>query len=71
MATEVSQILGPSGESGPAMPPEVFYYSPWSYLRTMFLIAWSAFAHPFSTTVIDLETGEMREECGKDVPQNG
>lgn len=26
---------------------QVFYYSPWRYLQTMFAIAWAAFAHPF------------------------
>lgn len=43
----------------PAMTSEVFYYSPWRYLQTMFAIAWAAFAHPFSTTIIDLATDEM------------
>jgi hypothetical protein len=38
----------------------MFYYSPLRYLQTMLAIAWSAFVHPFSTTVIDLATGEMR-----------
>ena len=51
--------------SGPE-PSEVFYYSPWAYLRTMFLIGWSAFRHPFSYTEIDLVTGEMRHYTDKD-----
>ncbi len=71
MATEIIQSQGQSDDLEPAMQPEVFYYAPWCYLRTMFLIAWSAFAHPFSTTVIDLETGAMRHEHGEDAPQNG
>ena len=68
MATEVSQTT--DSESG--TPPEVFKYTPWRYLRAMFLIAWCAFAHPFSTTVIDLATGEMRHSGdGEDVPSHG
>jgi hypothetical protein len=38
---------------------QTFYYSPWCFLRAMFLIAWSAFAHPLSSTVIDLKTGRV------------
>ncbi len=37
---------------------ETVYISPFAFLRTMFLIAWSALAHPLSTTTIDMETGE-------------
>jgi hypothetical protein len=44
------------------MTSEVFYYSPSRFLRAMFAIAWSAFAHPFSATVIDLETGQVWHE---------
>ena len=36
-----------------------FHYSSLSFLRTMLAIAWSAFAHPFSSTVIDLATGQV------------
>ncbi len=50
----------------PAMTTQVFYYSPLRYLRTMFTIAWSAFAHPFSWTVIDLTTGEVRHNASED-----
>ena len=32
--------------------------SAWMYLRTIFLIAWSAFRHPFRTTYIDMASGE-------------
>ena len=41
----------------------MFYYSPWRYLQTMLVIAWAAFAHPFSSTVIDLTTGEVRHNA--------
>jgi hypothetical protein len=57
---EVPQITGALSSLEPA--PQVFYYSPWRYLQIMWAIVWSAFAHPFSTTVIDLTTGEMRHE---------
>ena len=53
------------------MTSEVFHDSAWRFLRTMFAIAWSAFAHPFSTTVIDLTTGEMRHESGEDERRHG
>jgi hypothetical protein len=45
-----------------AMTSQVFYYPPLRFLQTMFAIAWSAFAHPFSSTVIDLATGDVRQE---------
>ena len=48
------------------MTPQVFYYSPLRFLRTMFAIAWSAFAHPFSSTVIDLATGQVRHNDRED-----
>ena len=63
---EVARTAEPSGESEPAMPSEVFYYSPLRYLRTMLAIAWAAFAHPFSSTVIDLASGEVSHEAGED-----
>ena len=40
---------------------QVIYISPWAYLRAMANIAWSAFRHPFTTTVIDLTTGRVVE----------
>lgn len=43
-------------------PNMVFYYSPLCFFRTMLAIAWSAFAHPFSSTVIDLATGKVHHE---------
>jgi hypothetical protein len=49
-----------------AMNPPAFYYSPWRFLQTMFAIAWSAFAHPFSSTVIDLTTGKARHNADED-----
>jgi hypothetical protein len=63
---EVSQSLPPSSQSEPAMSPQVFYYSPLRFLQTMLAIAWAAFAHPFSSTVIDLTTCEARHETGED-----
>jgi antitoxin VapB len=38
---------------------EFVYISPRAYLRSMLAIAWSCFRHPFSTTRIDLATGEV------------
>ena len=52
--------------SEPAMNTEIFYYSPWRYLQAMLSIAWAAFAYPFSTTVIDLATGEVRHIASED-----
>jgi hypothetical protein len=62
MATNIQQ-----SQVGQQPPEEVvetptFYYSPLRYLLAMLQIAWSAFAHPFSSTVIDLSSGEMRHE---------
>jgi hypothetical protein len=37
---------------------EVVYISPGAFLRSMAMTIWSAFRHPFSTTYIDLSTGE-------------
>ena len=59
MATEQIPHTEAQGEAEPT-PPLKFYYSPWGFFRTMMLIAWCTFRHPFSTTIIDLETGEMR-----------
>ena len=53
-------------QSEAAMPSQTFHYSPWRFLQTMFAIAWSAFAHPLSATVIDLTTGEVRHNAGED-----
>lgn len=33
--------------------------SAWMYLRTIFLMAWGAFRHPFRTTYIDMTNGEV------------
>ena len=38
--------------------------SPLVFLRVMAAIAWSAFRHPFTTTVIDLATGKVLAESG-------
>jgi hypothetical protein len=45
---------------------QVFYYPPLRFLQTMLAIAWSAFAHPFSSTVIDLATGAVRHNTSED-----
>jgi hypothetical protein len=42
--------------------PLPVYIGPWAFLRTMALIAWSAFRHPFSTTTIDMLSGECTHE---------
>ncbi len=53
------------GAEGNGVQPDVpadeerVYISPGAYLRSMLAIAWSAFRHPFSTTTIDLTTGEV------------
>ena len=65
----VEQISTPtvtSSQSESAMTSQVFYYSPLRYLLTMLSIAWAALAHPFSSTVIDLATGEVRHNAGED-----
>jgi hypothetical protein len=59
---EVPQTPVISNPTEPAMTSQVFHYSSMRFLQAMLAIAWSAFAHPFSTTVIDLATGEVRHE---------
>ena len=66
MAIDVAQTAGQTNDPDPPAAPEVFYYSPLRYLQTMLAIAWSAFAHPFSVTVIDLTTGEVRHGLSED-----
>ena len=56
----------PSRKAGADMESEVFYYRPWWFIRTMFLIAWCAFRHPFSTSIIDLPTGRIIREGERD-----
>jgi hypothetical protein len=51
-----------AAQEPPPMITQGFYYSPFCFLRTVLAIAWSAFAHPFSSTVIDLATGQMQHE---------
>lgn len=41
---------------------EPVHISPFAFLRTMLAIAWSALRHPFTTTVIDLTTGQVVED---------
>lgn len=42
-------------------PPPTIYISPRAYLRSIWAIIKSAFLHPFSTTIVDLSTGESTE----------
>jgi hypothetical protein len=43
----------------PNMMPQTFVYSPVRFLQVMLAIAWSALAHPFTSSVIDLTTGQV------------
>ncbi|HTU20257.1 MAG TPA: hypothetical protein VMG10_19490 [Gemmataceae bacterium] len=43
----------------PEAEPQLLRIPPLAYLRAMFMIAWSAFRHPWSTTTIDLATGRV------------
>jgi len=49
----------PTTTSAATDAPEVIRISAWMYLRTIFLMAWSAFRHPFHTTYIDMASGEV------------
>jgi hypothetical protein len=64
MATKQEALPTPAlaAQTEPAMMHHAFHYSPLRFLRAMLAIAWSAFAHPFSSTVIDLDTGRVRHE---------
>ena len=64
MAVEekVSQVPSLFIDTGSAMTTHGFTYSPLLFLRVMLAVAWSAFAHPFSSTVIDLGTGRICPE---------
>ena len=59
---KVVPIAGLSIESGAAMNTRTFGYSPWRFFQVMFAVAWSAFAHPFTSTVIDLDTGRACDD---------
>jgi len=52
----------PSIQVEPTMTSQVFHYSPSRFFWAMVAIAWSAISHPFSSTVIDLETGQVYHE---------
>jgi hypothetical protein len=41
------------------MTPQTFVYSPVRFMQVMLAIAWSALVHPFSSSVIDLTTGQV------------
>jgi hypothetical protein len=67
MATElISKIVETPNPPEAVVNSQFFYYSPVRFLQTMLAIAWAAFAHPFSSTVIDLATGEMRHNASED-----
>lgn len=59
---KMPQVPGLSEEMESAMNAKVFHYPPWRFLQVMLAIAWSAFSHPFSSTVIDLTTGHVHHE---------
>jgi len=59
---KVAPAASQSVDMGSAMNPRAFAYSPWRFLQVMLAVAWSAFAHPFTTTIIDLDTGRAYEE---------
>jgi hypothetical protein len=46
------------GAEEPAPPAIVTYIRPMAYLRSVWAIIWGALRHPFSTTLVDLSTGE-------------
>ncbi len=56
---QLAEPVETSSQSESDMTCQAFCYSPLRYLKTMLAIAWAAVAHPFSTTVIDLSTGEV------------
>jgi len=59
---EVSPSNKPSVQPESAMAPQIFHYSPSRFLWAMIAIAWSAISHPFCSTIIDLETGQVHHE---------
>ncbi len=66
MKAEESAAPDSSIHTEPAMTSQVFHYSPSRFLWVVLAIAWSAFAHPFSSTVIDLDTGQVHHEGGEE-----
>ncbi len=48
------------------MNARAFVYSPWRFFQVMLAVAWAAFAHPFSSTVIELDTGRVRDKERKE-----
>jgi hypothetical protein len=38
---------------------DIVYIGPFAFLRSMVAVAWSALAHPFTETVIDVTTGRV------------
>jgi hypothetical protein len=62
----MSEKLAKPSTQSEVLTQGAFYNSPLGYLKTMFIIAWAAFAHPFSSTVIDLTTGNVRHDTDED-----
>jgi hypothetical protein len=59
---QVAPVAGLSVETESAMNARGYVYSPWRFFQVMLAVAWSAFAHPLSSTVIDLDTGRVRQQ---------
>src|SRR5262245_51115623 len=51
--------LAAAGEAG---EPELIRISLGAYLRSIWTLFWTAFLHPFTTTVIDLTSGKRLAE---------
>jgi len=52
---------GARDHRGEAEGPVAVYISPRAYLGSMFLLAWTALRHPFTTTIIDVTHGRVIE----------
>ncbi len=59
---EELQSTSPSALTGSAMTSQAFHYPLLRFCWAMLAIAWSAFAHPLSSTVIDLESGQVHHD---------
>jgi hypothetical protein len=68
---KASPIAGLSVKTESAMNARAFVYSPWRFFQVMLAVAWSAFAHPFSSTVIDLDTGRVCDEGREERERHG
>ena len=52
-------ICNAPAQKDATMTPPAFRYSAVRFLQVMVTIAWSALAHPFTSSVIDLTTGQV------------